>query len=198
MSVRSFDLTGGRLEIAQQMETENEAGVVVWDAAIVLAHYLHKNPYELKGKRVVELGSGTGVVGLAAALLGANVILTDLPRMMDLLQRNIEGNSQESQVRALPLTWGQDLSGLEAPFDFVLASDVVYNRHDFHKLASTLESLSGPNTKIVMSHEHREGMHEFFEILRQQGSVREVPLEELDQDWACEDISVVEVAFSIS
>jgi len=50
-----------------------EEGVVVWDAALVLAYFLQRHADELKlgeGTNVVELGSGTGVVGLVASALG--------------------------------------------------------------------------------------------------------------------------------
>jgi predicted nicotinamide N-methyase len=50
-----------------------EEGVVVWDAALALAYFLERHQEELKlgeGLNVVELGAGTGVVGLVAAALG--------------------------------------------------------------------------------------------------------------------------------
>lgn len=55
-----------------------DVGCVVWDAAIVLAKYLEtKQFYDplsgvnvWAGRSVVELGAGTGVVGLMAATLG--------------------------------------------------------------------------------------------------------------------------------
>lgn len=55
-----------------------DVGCVVWDAAIALAKYLEtKQFYDPSsgvniwaGRRVVELGAGTGVVGLMAATLG--------------------------------------------------------------------------------------------------------------------------------
>ena len=40
--------------------------------------------------RVLELGSGTGVVGLTAAAMGAQVTLTDKPGLLEHLQKNIE------------------------------------------------------------------------------------------------------------
>ncbi|XP_023588804.1 protein N-lysine methyltransferase METTL21A isoform X3 [Trichechus manatus latirostris] len=42
---------------------------VVWDAAIVLSAYLEMGAVELRGCSAVELGAGTGLVGIVAALL---------------------------------------------------------------------------------------------------------------------------------
>ncbi|KAF7353054.1 Protein-lysine N-methyltransferase EFM6 [Mycena venus] len=53
-------------------------GGVAWPAGEVLAQYLVKRgSNSLQGKNVLELGSGTGLVGLVAAMLGGTVCLTD-------------------------------------------------------------------------------------------------------------------------
>ena len=47
--------------------------MVVWDAALALAHFLEKNHKRFLGgkqKTFLELGAGTGAVGLVAAALG--------------------------------------------------------------------------------------------------------------------------------
>merc|ERR1712117_1014288 len=74
----------GDLLVKVDQVPEGDTGVVVWDAAIVLAKYLQTVQGQLQGRSVIELGSGTGVVGLSAAALGASpVLLTDLPALID-------------------------------------------------------------------------------------------------------------------
>ena len=46
----------------------------------------------LRGRNCLELGAGTGIVGICAALLGANVTLTDTASCLPLLRQNVEGH----------------------------------------------------------------------------------------------------------
>ncbi|KAL3131370.1 hypothetical protein ABBQ38_007685 [Trebouxia sp. C0009 RCD-2024] len=73
---------------------ENEAGAVVWDAALVLLNYFCKDPTLVRGKQTIELGAGTGIVGLTAAILGARVVVTDLPKYLAGLERNVQASRQ--------------------------------------------------------------------------------------------------------
>lgn len=54
-------------------------GGIAWPAGQVLSNYLaHKGSQYLQDRHVLELGSGTGLVGLVAAKLGApQVTITD-------------------------------------------------------------------------------------------------------------------------
>jgi SAM-dependent methyltransferase len=62
-----------------EVEGTYGTGATVWPAAMVLLKYLEQQqPKILQGKRVVDLGSGTGITSIAAAWLGAqHVICTD-------------------------------------------------------------------------------------------------------------------------
>ncbi|XP_045449344.1 protein N-lysine methyltransferase METTL21D-like isoform X2 [Melitaea cinxia] len=91
------------LKIFQKLE--GDVNCVVWDASLVLAKYLETmcqcKPDFLSGIRVLELGSGLGVVGLTAATLGAQVTLTDLPEALPLLRLNISENKQKIAISPL-------------------------------------------------------------------------------------------------
>ena len=69
---RELDLRNGSLEIYQELE--GDVGCVVWDAAITLAKYIDlketQDKYLFGGKKIIEFGAGTGIVGLVAALHG--------------------------------------------------------------------------------------------------------------------------------
>ncbi|NXL95105.1 MT21A methyltransferase, partial [Alectura lathami] len=43
---------------------------VVWDAAVVLSAYLEMGGIDLRDRSVIELGAGTGLLGIVATLLG--------------------------------------------------------------------------------------------------------------------------------
>ena len=74
--VRELEYGGKTLRIKQLYV--GDVGCVVWDAAIVLCKFLENGeffpPGYWNGKRVVDIGSGTGVAGLAAAVMGSVTI----------------------------------------------------------------------------------------------------------------------------
>ena len=60
------------IEVLVPQKDVGEEAVVVWDSALVLSYFLVKHRQEYLGSntRVLELGAGTGAVGLVAAALG--------------------------------------------------------------------------------------------------------------------------------
>ena len=50
-----------------------------------------------EGRRVLELGSGTGVLGIVCAVRGAHVTITDQSQLIALMQRNADLNKHLMQ-----------------------------------------------------------------------------------------------------
>ncbi len=107
---RSLEINNTVLTIKQS--TIGDVGCVVWDAALVLLKFLESDLFKskhetLEQKHVIELGSGTGAVGLAASLLGANVTITDIEDFVPLMQMNINTNKAliKGSLMAKTLKW---------------------------------------------------------------------------------------------
>ncbi|XAR73868.1 hypothetical protein NMG60_11007985 [Bertholletia excelsa] len=113
--------------------------------------------------RILELGAGTGLVGIAAAAtLCADVTLTDLPHVLPNLHFNADANSEVvakngGSVVVAALSWGSDddMEAIGREYDLILGSDVVYHDHLYDPLLRTLNFfLLGGEKRIlfVMAH----------------------------------------------
>ncbi|CAM9219147.1 unnamed protein product [Phaeothamnion confervicola] len=91
-----FDVDGQKIIQTQHLADSKVSHFsdTLWEAGIWMHRWLKVKsrfpPGYFEGKRILELGSGTGLVGLTAALLGADVIMTDLREALPLLVRNID------------------------------------------------------------------------------------------------------------
>ena len=160
---RAYELSGGFSILLAEQEVMDGFGHVIWDAAFLLVKHLEQlGPKFLRGKRCIEVGSGVGLVGIAAASLGADIVLTDMPSALHLTQLNVERNralvtQKGGAIKAQPLAWGTSPSHLQAPYRLVLASDVVYDNDLFPPLIATLVSLCDSNTEVLLSARERHG-----------------------------------------
>jgi predicted nicotinamide N-methyase len=143
----------------------------LWGAGAALAAHLYHNrnsPESVlsNSPAVLELGSGTGLPGLTAAMSGASsVVLTDLPSCVPFLQKSIEDNadalpeSVRGSVTASSLPWGSP-SAIEAVcplgVDVILGADLLYNPNTFSSLLSTISRLARKrDCRIIIATEHR-------------------------------------------
>ena len=148
----------------------------VWDSCPLVCEYLcdEENVDALvRGRRVVELGAGTGMPGLVCSKLGAaSVTLTDLPSELALLEENVKLNARpgDSPVCVRACAWGE-LDDETRTYDTVVVSDVLYHQpvRVLEALANTLRALVDPDNGIVVFAYHfRENlMHDsqFFEFI---------------------------------
>ena len=114
-----------------------------------------------------ELGSGTGIVGLAAGLLGAEVIMTDLPIYIPQIQASIECNNRKFkyEVSSEALDWEENLSNhklLRRKPDFLLLSDCIYYEQSLNPLVNTIKRLTDVGSMVLLSYERRPEKSELY------------------------------------
>ena len=145
-----------------------KTGGIVWDAAHCLVHLMGRlGPTAFRGKSVLELGAGCGYVGIAAAKMGAVVTVSDRVDHLEHLQDNVARNRLEHCMRVTELEWAQhDTDAFRrrcsAPFDWILASDCVYEEDSHGPLARTVSAFSDASTLVLMSQECRSEVHTSF------------------------------------
>ncbi|KAG7238542.1 hypothetical protein INR49_030815 [Caranx melampygus] len=188
-----------------------DVGCVVWDAAIVLAKYLEtKQFYDPSkgvnvwaGRSVVELGAGTGVVGLMAATLGAQVAVTDLEELQTLLKVNIHENQaliSSGSITAKVLKWGNDVSEFLPLPHYILMADCIYYEQSIVPLVECLKMLSGPETCIICCYEQRtEGVNPKVESLVETNfCCEEIPSDKQDPEFSSPDIHILHIRRKVS
>uniref|UniRef100_A0A3Q2QFE6 Protein N-lysine methyltransferase METTL21A n=1 Tax=Fundulus heteroclitus TaxID=8078 RepID=A0A3Q2QFE6_FUNHE len=176
-SSAEFRFVNQELRLAQDWKKLGVAAVV-WDAAVVMCMYLELGAVELKGKKAIELGAGTGLVGIVAALLGAHVTITDREPALEFLSANVNANlpprSRDSVVVS-DLTWGQGLERFPGGFDLVLGADIIYLEETFPALLQTLEHLCSDTTVVLLACKIRYERDTYFlSMLRHRFAVEEV------------------------
>lgn len=138
----------------------------LWPSAIALARAVARR--SLRGRRVLELGAGLGLPGLAAAVGGARVTVTDwAPEAIVAAQDNAARNGVE--VEALVSDW-RDASELvaRAPWDLVLLADVLYEERNVDALLALLPRLGG---EILLADPDRAIAARFLAAAREQWTV---------------------------
>lgn len=112
-------------------------GLLLWDSALVLADGL-ASLGPLDGRRVLELGAGVGLAGLAARWLGAEVVQTDhAAEALELARRNAILNGIDG-IRPQLADWASWSTG-QGRHDLILGSDILYDGSAHGLIANVLE-----------------------------------------------------------
>ncbi|CAD6928962.1 unnamed protein product [Tilletia controversa] len=176
----------GYVDVHLQQDVANGCGGRIWPAAEVLGAYLARSAERWAerwaGKDVLELGAGTGLLGLLCARMGVGgtVWITDQDAMMALMQRNLELNEEVARAEdgsgtGLPspcvvkeLNWGEPIpEDVPSKPEVLLLADCVYLEIAFQPLVDTMVELSTPSTEILFCYQkRRKADKRFFALLK--------------------------------
>ncbi|KAG2440146.1 hypothetical protein HXX76_004259 [Chlamydomonas incerta] len=188
------------LKFAEEGQKE---GCPVLESAIRLSIYLRDyKASDVRGHSILELGTGIGVAGLTLAAFGAHVLLTDLPEMVPVSQRNVKKNVDlvrgaggSAQVTALD--WSSPPEELlNEPWEMIIGSDLVFDQASAELLAPLLARLlaGNPAAAVYLAHMHRSGAVDdhMTHVFGQHGlAISAAPRAQGDQHD--EDISIIAV-----
>ncbi|KAF0696007.1 Aste57867_13220 [Aphanomyces stellatus] len=180
-------------------------GGSLWTSGRLLVDYMSRNAPEqhaLAGRTVLELGSGTGLVGLAMSLLGpTRVILTDLHSHVESMERNLARNKSRipstTSVDVLALDWhtfsAADAARLK-PVNWIVGTDIAYLSEFYAPLLRTLTLLADADTRILVGLGRHDTDMRFFRMLVDAGfEYYKIPDEEVGPDYRGKDFGLFDI-----
>jgi predicted nicotinamide N-methyase len=117
-----------------------------WAGGQALSRYVLDNPEIVRGKRVLDLASGSGLVAVAAALAGAaEVVANDIDPMCE------AAVSLNAELNGVNITYlaGNLLDGDPPDFDVILAADVFYEQRPAQMFRAMLERCHANGSNIL-------------------------------------------------
>jgi len=93
-----------------------------WASGLALAQWITQHPEQVAGKRVIDVGAGSGIVALAAKLAGASCVVA-----CDLDPVALQACRANAALNRLELSYSTDLFSQSEPCDLLFAADVLYD-----------------------------------------------------------------------
>jgi predicted nicotinamide N-methyase len=111
-----------------------------WAGGQALARYILDHPEQIMGKHVLDIGSGSGMVAIAAAKAGAaSVLAADIDAFsIAAIRLNAAANGVTVAVTQ------DDLIGAEGDWNVILVGDLFYERPLAERLLAWLKTLGCP------------------------------------------------------
>jgi predicted nicotinamide N-methyase len=118
-----------------------------WAGGQALARYVLDNLHVVRGKTVLDLASGSGLVGIAAMRAGApSVLAADIDHFaIEAIRLNAQSNAVVISVTADDL-----LQAPPPPADIILVGDLFYERGLAQRLLAWLQGAKASGTNVLI------------------------------------------------
>ena len=137
----------------------------LWPAAIPMAKAVLKADWP-KGTRVLELGCGVGLVGIAALAKGCRVALTDYDaRSVAAARHNARLNGFEN-FEAFALDWRQPSA---TTYPVILGCDLLYEQRHLRPILELLDVMLEPGGTCWLTDGGRKVAHQLWYLARERG-----------------------------
>jgi predicted nicotinamide N-methyase len=127
--------------------TEPPFWAAAWPGGQALARFVLDSPEVVAGRSVLDLGSGSGLVAVAAALAGARQVLAS--EIDPFGHAAIAVNAQDNGVAPVAVL-GDVLAGEPPAVDVVLAGDVCYDRTMSDRVLPFLEAARARGAEVYL------------------------------------------------
>ncbi|RVT90773.1 class I SAM-dependent methyltransferase [Sphingomonas crocodyli] len=134
-----------------------------WGGGLALARFVLDRPEMVAGKRVLDLGTGSGIVAIAAMLAGASeVIAADVdPYAIEAVRLNAAANG----VAVTP--WFGDMTKVGAipDVDIILVGDLFYDRATARRAISFLTLCRAADVEVLIGDPQRAFLPKGMDVL---------------------------------
>ncbi len=139
----------------------------LWPSSISLAQFILSFQSVKPGLRVIELGCGIGLAGIAAASAGGEVTITDYQsEALAMAEMNWLINLGTSP-RSILMDWRKPAA--TEKYELIIASDIVYEERFFEPIINVFSNLCSAEGKILLSEPNRPVAEAFFNMLQAEG-----------------------------
>ncbi len=146
---------------------------LLWPSGMALAEALAAEPAAVANRRALELGCGLGVTAAVALRLGARLAAVDCFAEALLFCRYNTLRATERMPRTLLADWrtasGRAACLIHAPYEIVLAADVLYEREDIAPLLELVPRLLAPGGEFWLAEPGRRVSLDFARAAADRG-----------------------------